>query len=64
MREFQKKRGKQVGAFKDGKLVLVFKSTKEASRQGFHQGAVSDCCRNCFNREGNNVYRGYEWQYI
>ena len=55
---------KQVGAFKYGKLVMVFTSTKEAGRQGFNQGAVSRCCRNCFNREGNNVYNGFEWKYI
>ena len=55
---------KQVGAFKDGKLVLSFQSTIEAQRQGFKQSNVSACCRNCFNRPGNNVYKGYEWRFI
>ena len=55
---------KQVGAFKDGKLVLVFNSTNEAGRNGFNKGAVAACCRNCFHREGNNVYKGFEWRYI
>ena len=58
------KRSKSVGAFKDGNLVLLFTSTKEAERNGFNQGAVSACCNNCFNREGNNVYKGFEWRYI
>ena len=59
-----KSKRKQVGAFKNGKLVLTFKSTRAAGRNGFGQGNVAACCRNCFNRPGNNVYKGYEWKYI
>ena len=59
-----KKISKAVGAFKDGKLVLSFPSIAEAQRKGFNQGAVSYCCRNCYLREGNNVFKGYEWRYI
>ena len=55
---------KQVGAYKDGKLVMTFPSTREAQRNGFNGGNVSACCRNCFNRAGNNVYKGYTWQYL
>ena len=55
---------KAVGAFKDGELVMRFQSTKEAQRQGFNQSAVCSCCRNCFNRLGNNKYKGFEWRYI
>lgn len=55
---------KQVGAFKDGELIFTFPSTQEAGRQGFNQGHISDCCRNCYLREGNNVYKGYEWRYL
>ena len=56
---------KQVGAFdKNGELVMTFQSTQEASRQGFNQGAVASCCRNCYLKEGNNVYKGYEWRYL
>lgn len=58
------KLSKQVGAYKDGELVMVFPSTAEAKRQGFNQGNVAACCRNCFNRPGNNVYKGYEWRYL
>lgn len=57
-------RSKQVGAFKDENLVMTFKSTREAGRQGFDQSAVAACCRNCYSREGNNVYRGFTWRYI
>lgn len=59
-----KTQSKQVGAFKDGNLVMIFASTNDAGRQGFNQGAVAACCRNCFNREGNNMYRGFEWKFI
>ena len=58
------KHSKQVGAYKDGELVMTFPSTQEAHRQGFHGGHISECCRNCFHREGNNVYKGYTWKYI
>lgn len=55
---------KQVGMFKDGNLILVFPSTREAQRQGYNQGHISACCRGCFNRQGNNTYKGYQWAYI
>ena len=55
---------KQVGAFKNNELVMTFQSTMEAQRNGFGQGAVAACCRNCFNRPGNNVYKGFVWKYI
>ena len=58
------KRSKAVGAFKDGKLVMTFPSTMECGRQGFNQSDVSACCRNCYKREGNNKYKGFEWRYI
>ena len=59
-----KTQSKQVGAFKNGELVMTFQSVNEAGRNGFNSGAVSACCRNCFNREGNNVYKGLTWKYI
>lgn len=55
---------KAVGAFKNGELIMVFPSTAECGRQGFNQGNICACCRNCFNREGNNVYKGYSWKYL
>ena len=59
-----KKRSKQVGALNNGKLVMTFQSTQEAKRNGFDQSAVSACCRNCYMREGNNIYKGFEWIYL
>ena len=50
---------KAVGAFKNGELVMVFPSTNEAKRQGFHQGNVSACCRGEMK-----THRGYTWRYI
>ena len=58
------KRSKAVGAFKDGNLIFTFPSTMEAGRNGFDQGAVGNCCRNCYHRPGNNVYKGYTWRYL
>lgn len=58
------KRSKMVGAFKNGNLVMTFPSTAESGRQGFNQSSVAACCRNCYNREGNNVYKGYTWKYL
>ena len=58
------KRSKSVGAYKDGKLIMTFPSTMEAQRQGFNKGAVWACCRNCYNKPGNNKYKGFEWRYI
>lgn len=47
----------------DGELVAIWQSTRECGRNGFNLGAVAACCRNCFNREGNNVYKGFIWSY-
>ena len=58
------KLSKQVGAYKDCELVMVFPSTMEAQRQGYNSGNVSACCNNCYLREGNNFYKGYIWKYI
>lgn len=56
---------KRVAAYNaDGELVMVFDSIAEAGRNGYHQGNVCSCCRNCFNREGNNVYKGFTWKYL
>lgn len=50
---------KQVGAFKDGKLVMIFQSTKEAERNGFHHSAVGKCCNGKLPH-----YKGFEWRFI
>ena len=53
------KTSKQVGAFKNDKLVLTFPSTKEASRIGFNQSSVSSCCNG-----KQKTHKGYTWKYI
>lgn len=50
---------KQVGAFKDDELVMTFQSTREAQRQGFNQGAISDCCNG-----KRKTHKGFVWRYI
>lgn len=50
---------KQVGAFKDGKLVMTFPSANECGRQGFSQGHISACCRG-----EEKTHKGFEWKYI
>lgn len=48
----------------DGELIKIWKSTSECHKNKFDSGHVSACCRNCYLREGNNVYKGYIWSYI
>ena len=52
-------RSHQVGAYKDGVLVMVFPSTAEAGRQGFHQGSISQCCRG-----KRKSHKGFIWRYV
>lgn len=44
-------------------ICLRFASIMEAGRNGYNQGHVSDCCRKCFHREGNNRYKNLYWRY-
>lgn len=44
-------------------IELFFASTMEAERNGFNHRAISSCCRGCFNREGNNKYKGLFWRF-
>ena len=50
---------KQVGAFKNDELVMIFKSTREARRNGFDNGNVSKCCNG-----KQKTYKGYTWKYL
>ena len=50
---------KQVGAYKDGELVMAFQSAREAGRQGFCQARISDCCNG-----KRKTHKGFEWRYI
>lgn len=57
-------KSKQVYQYdKNGTLVAIYPSAAECQRNGYSAGNVSQCCRNCFNREGNNVYKNYIWSY-
>lgn len=44
-------------------VIRIWESTRECNRNDFKQSAVSACCNNKFNRIGNNIYKGYKWQY-
>lgn len=45
---------------KTGKVVKEFPSTKEAERNGFNSGHVSNCC---LGRYGYRTHRGFIWRY-
>jgi hypothetical protein len=45
-------------------LVKIWPSIKECNRNGFNSGAVCQCCKNRFGKEGNNVYKGFVWSYV
>lgn len=50
---------KQVAAFKNGVLVMVFPSANETRRQGYNNGAVSQCCNG-----KRQSHKGYQWRYL
>lgn len=47
----------------DGALIRVWPSIRECHRNGYNQGNVAACCRNCYLREGNNIYKNHIWSY-
>lgn len=53
------KHSKQVAAYKDNVLVMIFSSTKEAGLQGYNQGCVAACARGKLSH-----YKSYQWKYI
>ena len=53
------KTSKQIGAFKNGEIIMSFKSISEAKRQGFSQGNICSCCRG-----ERKTHKGYEWRYL
>ena len=49
----------------DGKFIKAWKSSMYAERTGgFNSGNIISCCKNKYIREGNNIYKGYKWQYL
>ena len=60
LKPFTRKDGyQQVGAYKNYELVMTFPSASEASRNGFDQSNVSDCCNGKLPH-----YKGYTWRYL
>lgn len=59
-----KSKAVEASKFSDFRTIeLFFASTMEADRNGYCNQAVSACCRGCFNREGNNKYKGLYWRF-
>lgn len=57
-------KSKTVYQFEDGEIVNVWKSAEEVAEVlGYNRSAINMCCYNNYNREGNNVYKGYRWSY-
>ena len=54
-----KSKSKEVGAYKNGELVMVFSSTMDAGRNGFSQGNVASCCRG-----ERKTHKGFTWKYL
>lgn len=50
---------KAVGAYKNGELIMVFQSTREAGRNGFGSCSVSACCRG-----KEKTHKGYQWRFL
>lgn len=48
----------------DGKLVKAWESSQDAERGGFNSGAIIQCCKNKYMRDGNNIYKSYRWMYL
>lgn len=49
----------------EGTLVNVWRSSMDAQREnGYNHGAIIQCCKNKFNRPGNNIYKNYKWMYL
>ena len=53
------KLSKEVGAYKNGELIMTFESTQEAKRQGFCSSAIVRCCNG-----KRKTHKGFEWRYI
>ena len=53
------KTSKQVGAYKNNELIMVFPSVGEARRQGFCGSSVEKCCNG-----KRKTHKGYTWKYI
>lgn len=50
---------KQIGQFKNGKLVKVYNALNDTKKDGFMASAVCLCCKG-----KRNQHHGYEWKYL
>lgn len=56
----KKQQSKKVGQYSlEGKLLQVYNSTKEAQRNGFSSGHISECCNG-----KRKKYKNYIWKYL
>ena len=47
------------------KIVNVWCSSRDAERKDkFNPSNITQCCKNKYYKEGNNIYSGYKWQYL
>lgn len=54
-----KTQSKQVGAFKNGELIMSFSSTQEAERNGFDHSHIAECCNG-----KRKTHKGFQWRYL
>lgn len=64
------KKGKEGGKsieiyqIKNGKILNSWKSASFAAKElHYSQGAICDCCKGKFNRQGNHHYKECDWYY-
>lgn len=53
------KKIKKIGQYKNGVLVNIYKSAREAELYGFENQNISKCCNN-----KRKTHKGYEWRFI
>ena len=50
---------KQVAAYKDGQLIMIFPSIQEAERNGYSSGNICQCCNGL-----RQSHKGFQWRYL
>ena len=60
IKNYNKQKPKKVGQYDlNGTLIAIYNSTKDAQRNGFSSGHVSECCRGLKQK-----YKNYIWKYL
>ncbi len=52
---------KQIGCYKDGKLVKVYDAILDVEQDGYNHRNISSCCN---HRYGYKTAHGFEWRFI